>query len=68
MLIGAISAVCCERSAKGRWGGPTWFIDGMEYAVTGPPYEVAWQPDRGPHRVAVAATGILGDSVQVVVE
>jgi hypothetical protein len=58
-----LRAIC-----EGPVGGPTWFIDGMEYAVTGPPYEVAWQPDRGPHRVAVAATGVLGDSVQVVVE
>jgi hypothetical protein len=46
----------------------TWFVDGMEYAVTGPPYEVAWLPSRGPHRLAVAAAGVVGDLVQVVVE
>jgi penicillin-binding protein 1C len=46
----------------------TWFVDGVEYAVTGPPYEVVWLPSRGPHRVAVAAAGVVGDSVQVVVE
>jgi hypothetical protein len=46
----------------------TWFIDGREFAATGPPYEVVWQPDRGPHRVAVAAAGVVGDSVQVMVE
>jgi membrane carboxypeptidase/penicillin-binding protein PbpC len=47
----------------------TWYVDGVEFARTGPPYAVEWTLRRGRHTLTVAAgTGGYGDSVTVMVE
>ena len=46
----------------------TWFIDGREYAATGPPYELPLQLGRGRHRLTVIGPDGLGDNLEVSVE
>lgn len=46
----------------------TWFVDGEEQAVTGPPYELRLNLGRGRHRLLALAPDGLGDMVEVVVE
>jgi len=46
----------------------TWFVDGEEQAVTGPPYELALDLTRGRHRLTAVGPDGLGDAVVVTVE
>ena len=46
----------------------TWFIDGREYAATGPPYELSLPLERGHHRLTVIGPDGLGDTLEVAVE
>ncbi len=46
----------------------TWFIDGVEFQKTGPPYRTRWELEKGTHTLSVAGSSGLGDSVRVVVE
>ncbi|MCA9413279.1 MAG: penicillin-binding protein 1C [Candidatus Omnitrophica bacterium] len=46
----------------------TWFMDGVEFAQTGPPYQTAWRLERGVHTLSVSGSKGMGDSVQIVVE
>jgi hypothetical protein len=46
----------------------TWFVDGREVAVTGPPYELPLDLSRGRHRLTVVGPGGRGDAVEVVVQ
>lgn len=46
----------------------TWFVDGREYAATGPPYEMPVQLGRGRHRLTVTGPDGLGDTVEIAVE
>jgi penicillin-binding protein 1C len=46
----------------------TWFVDGREVAVTGPPYELALDLPRGRHRLTVVGPGGQGDAVEVFVQ
>jgi penicillin-binding protein 1C len=46
----------------------TWFIDGREYAATGPPYELSLPLGRGRHRLTVIGPDGLGDNLEVSVE
>jgi len=46
----------------------TWFVDGLEYAAAGPPYQVAWPLSRGRHHIAAVGPNGAGDLVQIRVE
>jgi hypothetical protein len=46
----------------------TWFVNGREEGVTGPPYELALELPRGRHRLMALGPDGLGDAVEVVVE
>jgi membrane carboxypeptidase/penicillin-binding protein PbpC len=46
----------------------TWFVDGLELATVGPPYEARWPLSRGPHRIVAAVPGGAAHSVEVRVE
>ena len=46
----------------------TWFVDGREYAATGPPYELSLPLERGHHRLTVIGPDGLGDNLEVAVE
>jgi penicillin-binding protein 1C len=46
----------------------TWFVDGLEVAATGPPYELPLDLPRGRHRLTVVGPGGQGDTVEVVVQ
>jgi len=46
----------------------TWFIDGVEFERTAPPYRTDWRPEKGTHTLAVAGADGLAHSVRVVVE
>jgi penicillin-binding protein 1C len=46
----------------------TWFVDGREYAATGPPYELSLPLGRGRHRLTVIGPDGLGDNLEVAVE
>ena len=46
----------------------TWFIDGIQQAVTGPPFHLSWPAPRGPHRITALASGGQAASVSIVVE
>ena len=45
-----------------------WFVDGREYAATGPPYELSLPLERGHHRLTVIGPDGLGDNLEVAVE
>ncbi|MFZ5449784.1 MAG: penicillin-binding protein 1C [Thermodesulfobacteriota bacterium] len=45
-----------------------WFVDGLEVAATGPPYELLLELGRGRHRITVVGPGNQGDSVEVFVQ
>lgn len=49
-----------------RW--VTWFVNGLEEATTGPPYELFLNVGRGRHRLTALGPDGLGDAVEVVVE
>jgi penicillin-binding protein 1C len=46
----------------------TWFVDGREYAATGPPYELSLLLGRGRHRLTVVGPNGLGDNLEIAVE
>jgi penicillin-binding protein 1C len=46
----------------------TWFVDGIEVAATGPPYELPLKLSRGRHRITIIGPGRLADSVAVTVQ
>ena len=46
----------------------TWFVDGREYAATGPPYELSLPLGRGHHRLTVIGPDGLGDNLEIAVE
>ena len=46
----------------------TWFVDGQEEAVTGPPYEIPLELGRGKHRLMVVGPDGIGDAIGVVVQ
>ncbi len=46
----------------------TWFINGREYASTGPPYEAAVELPRGRHRLLAVSSEGLGDSLEIDVQ
>jgi penicillin-binding protein 1C len=46
----------------------TWFVDGCEAAVTGPPYEAPLELARGRHRLLAVGPDGRGDEVVVAVE
>ena len=46
----------------------TWFVDGREFAATGPPYELSLPLGRGHHRLTVIGPDGLGDNLEVAVE
>jgi penicillin-binding protein 1C len=46
----------------------TWFVNGREEGVTGPPYELALDLPRGRHLLMALGPDGLGDAVEVLVE
>jgi len=46
----------------------TWFVDGMEYSKSAPPYEVFWTVEKGQHTITAVASGIHADSVTIMVD
>ncbi|MFC1851074.1 penicillin-binding protein 1C [candidate division CSSED10-310 bacterium] len=46
----------------------TWFVDGIEYAQTGPPYQIYWSMTRGEHRLIAVGPNGTGDSITFSVE
>jgi penicillin-binding protein 1C len=58
-----LSAVC-----EKPYADIVWFIDGMEYARTGPPYAVDWPMERGRHRIAAVGPEGLGSAVEIDVQ
>ncbi len=57
-----------KASCRAPFQQVTWFIDGREYAATGPPYELSLQLGRGRHRLTVIGPDGLGDNLEVGVE
>jgi penicillin-binding protein 1C len=59
-------------SLEARVGSPAdaiaWFVDGVEYARTGPPYRTHWPLARGGHRISALGADGWGDEVQIHVE
>jgi membrane carboxypeptidase/penicillin-binding protein PbpC len=45
-----------------------WFIDGMHYGRSGPPYRLTWELQRGRHRVMAVGPDHKGDSIEITVE
>ena len=46
----------------------TWFVDGQELGVTGPPYQIRWRPTRGFHRILALGPQGHGDSIRIKIE
>jgi penicillin-binding protein 1C len=46
----------------------TWFVDGVEYARSAPPYEAEWELVPGRHHLTVTGDGCVGDGIAVEVE
>jgi penicillin-binding protein 1C len=46
----------------------TWYIDGMEYSTTPPPYQVYWTLEKGEHTVTAVDPVNIADSVTIMVE
>ena len=46
----------------------TWFIDGVQQAVTGPPFQFLWPVRRGPHQITAQSPSGEAASVSIVVE
>jgi hypothetical protein len=61
-------ALSLKAACRAPFPQVTWFIDGREYAATGPPYELSLPLGRGRHRLAVIGPDGLGDNLEVSVE
>ncbi|HNT33916.1 MAG TPA: hypothetical protein PKH07_02845, partial [bacterium] len=46
----------------------TWYVNGVQYAKGGPPYQARWRLERGRHRIAAVAGDSFGDEILVTVE
>jgi hypothetical protein len=46
----------------------TWFLNGQEVAITGPPYEATLELGRGRHHLMAVSPGGIGDLVTLVVQ
>ncbi len=46
----------------------SWFVDGMEYAATAPPYELEGRLSRGRHLISAVGPDRRGDSILIYVE
>jgi penicillin-binding protein 1C len=57
---------------QARLDGPAsqvaWYVDGVEYVRTGPPYRASWQLARGGHRITVVGEDGWGDEITIQVE
>jgi penicillin-binding protein 1C len=61
-------AVSLKASCRAPFRQVTWYVDGREYAATGPPYELPLQLGRGRHHLTVIGPDGLGDNLEVAVE
>jgi penicillin-binding protein 1C len=61
-------AVALKASCRAPFRQVTWFVDGREYATTGPPYELSLPLGRGRHRLTVVNPIGLGDHLEIMVE
>jgi penicillin-binding protein 1C len=59
----ALKAVC-----EGPAREISWYVNGVEYASTGPPYELQGRLTRGRHLISAVGPSSTGDSVEVLIE
>lgn len=57
-----------EARVDGSLETVTWFLDGMEYAQTGPPYRIPFELVRGEHILMAVVPGGSGDQIRFRVE
>ena len=61
-------AVPLKATCRAPFRQVSWFVDGREYAATGPPYELPLQLGRGRHQLTVVGPDGLGDNLEIAVE
>jgi penicillin-binding protein 1C len=61
-------ALSLKAACRAPFHRVTWFVNGREYAATGPPYEVSLNLGRGRHRLTVVGPDGLGDNLEMSVE
>lgn len=49
-------------------GAVRWYVDGLPLGVTGPPFELAWEAERGRHKVLAVDSSGFGSAIEVSVE
>ncbi|MFP5211807.1 MAG: hypothetical protein ACLGPL_00365, partial [Acidobacteriota bacterium] len=62
------SAITLRAAPEKPIGEVVWFVDGVEFASTPPPYSVKWPLARGRHTILAVGPDNTGGSVGIVVE